>query len=114
MRETNLSLGLRQQDVQSLLDRGLGNSLSARKRAGFFAKLLENLEIAGREEALPIAHLTTGGGSDGNFIAHYGVATLDGCGPCGAALHTVNEYLKTESVEKRYRLMKRLIRNMSK
>ena len=43
MRETNLSLGLRQQDVQSLLDRGLGNSLSARKRAGFFAKLLENL-----------------------------------------------------------------------
>lgn len=72
-------------------------------------KLLEELESAGQEENLPIRHLTTGGGSDGNFIAHFGVATLDGCGPCGANLHTKDEYLKTVSVEERYRLMDRLI-----
>ena len=78
------------------------------------ARLLEALASAGEKENLPVTHITTGGGSDGNFIAHYGVATLDGCGPCGAKLHTRDEYLKTQSVERRYRLMKRLMCDMSK
>lgn len=47
----------------------------------------------------------TGGGSDGNFISHYGVATLDGCGPCGGKLHTREEYLMTKTVEQRLDLM---------
>lgn len=77
-------------------------------------RLLDALELVGEKENLPIAHLTTGGGSDGNFIAHYGIATLDGCGPCGAKLHTKDEYLKTETVEQRYRLIKALIREITK
>ena len=47
----------------------------------------------------------SGGGSDGNFISHYGVATLDGCGPCGGKLHTREEYLMTKTVEQRLDLM---------
>lgn len=72
-------------------------------------KLIEELEAAGREENLPVKHIVTGGGSDGNFIACKGVQLLDGCGPCGAKLHTTEEYLKVDSVEERFRLMYRLL-----
>ena len=53
--------------------------------------------------------LVTGGGSDGNFVSPYGVATLDGCGPCGGNLHTREEYLKTASVAQRLELMRELL-----
>ena len=43
MQPTDLTFGLRQQDAEKLLERGLGNRLSARKRTGFFSKLLSNL-----------------------------------------------------------------------
>lgn len=75
-------------------------------------KLLQLLEETGKAEDIPVTHLTTGGGSDGNWIAHYGVATMDGCGPCGADLHTVKEYLKVASLEPRFRLMKKLIEKL--
>ena len=45
--------------------------------------LLDELERAGEAVGQKVTCLVTGGGSDGNFISHYGVATLDGCGPCG-------------------------------
>ncbi len=78
------------------------------------AALIDELEAAGKETDQPITHLTTGGGSDGNFVSPYGVATLDGCGPCGANLHTVNEYLKVGSVEKRLVLMQTLLNRLFK
>lgn len=71
--------------------------------------LLEELEKAGRDVGQAPKWIVTGGGSDGNFIARYGVATLDGCGPCGAKLHTRDEYLKTETVEPRLDIMCRLL-----
>lgn len=74
--------------------------------------LLEQLKKAGENVGQTVTWLTTGGGSDGNFIAHYGVATLDGCGPCGAALHTKEEYLLTASVEQRLDLMLQLLRQL--
>ena len=77
------------------------------------AKLIEELEAAGREESLPVEHIVTGGGSDGNFIACFGVALLDGCGPCGGKLHTVEEYLKVDTVEERFRLMLRLLHRLA-
>ena len=43
MQVTDLRAGLRQQEAQKLLEHGLGNHLSPRKRAGFFKKLLDNL-----------------------------------------------------------------------
>lgn len=74
--------------------------------------LFEVLREAGAELGQPIELLTTGGGSDGNWVAHYGVATLDGCGPCGASLHTRNEYLKTQSVEPRLDIMELLLKKL--
>ena len=43
MQPTDLTFGLRQPDAEKLLERGLGNRLSIRKRTGFFSKLLSNL-----------------------------------------------------------------------
>ena len=67
--------------------------------------LLYELERAGEAVGQKVTCLVTGGGSDGNFISHYGVATLDGCGPCGGKLHTREEYLMTKTVEQRLDLM---------
>ena len=75
-------------------------------------KLFAVLREAGSELHQPIELLTTGGGSDGNWVSHLGVATLDGCGPCGANLHTKNEYLKTTSVGPRLEIMERLLKKL--
>ena len=75
-------------------------------------KLLAALEEAGRAVACPTEWLTTGGSSDGNWVACYGVGTLDGCGPCGGNLHTRQEYLITESIEERFLVMKDLLRRL--
>ena len=75
-------------------------------------ELFSKLREAGQELNQPVVLLTTGGASDGNWVAPYGVATLDGCGPCGASLHTRNEYLKTQSVEPRLEIMERLLRKL--
>ncbi|MBE6996220.1 MAG: M20 family metallopeptidase, partial [Ruminococcaceae bacterium] len=74
--------------------------------------LLEQLRIAGGEVGQEVQCIVTGGASDGNFIAPFGVATLDGCGPCGAGLHTRDEFLLTESVERRFVLMRRLLERL--
>lgn len=76
------------------------------------AMLFSELEATGNKLNQPIKLLTTGGGSDGNFISHYGVATLDGCGPCGGELHTRREFLLTESIEPRLNLMYHLLKKL--
>ncbi len=75
-------------------------------------KLFSLLREAGSELNQPVELVTTGGGSDGNLVSHLGVATLDGCGPCGASLHTKNEYLKTASVGPRLEIMERLLKKL--
>lgn len=74
--------------------------------------LLEQLYAVGEEVGQEILCIATGGASDGNFIAPFGVATLDGCGPCGASLHTRDEFLLTASVERRFVLMRRLLERL--
>lgn len=71
--------------------------------------LIKELELAGEEVGQKPTWLVTGGVSDGNFVSHFGVATLDGCGPCGGKLHTREEYLKTASVEQRLEIMTALL-----
>ena len=72
-------------------------------------QLLEELEAAGRVVGQQTNWLTTGGVSDGNFVSCFGVATLDGCGPCGGKLHNREEYLKTQSVKERLDIMTALL-----
>jgi glutamate carboxypeptidase len=54
----------------------------------------------------------TGGGSDGNFSAALGVATLDGLGIDGDGAHTHREYALISSIAPRMLLMRRLFETL--
>ena len=47
----------------------------------------------------------TGGGSDGNFTANMGIATLDGLGVDGDGAHTLHEHILYSSIAERTRFM---------
>jgi len=51
----------------------------------------------------------SGGGSDGNFTGALGLTTLDGLGPRGAGMHTLNEHIEEDSLPERARLMAGLL-----
>jgi len=53
----------------------------------------------------------SGGGSDGNFVAPLGVPVLDGLGAIGEGLHSEREFIFTDSLQERARLLAALIRN---
>lgn len=53
----------------------------------------------------------SGGGSDGNFVAPLGVPVLDGMGAVGAEYHSEREYIFTESLVERTRLLAALLQN---
>jgi glutamate carboxypeptidase len=53
----------------------------------------------------------SGGGSDGNFIAPLGIPVLDGLGAVGEGLHSEREYIFTDSLQERAKLLAALIRN---
>ncbi|MGF6768124.1 glutamate carboxypeptidase [Paraburkholderia sp. GAS199] len=52
---------------------------------------------------------TSGGGSDGNFTGALGLTTLDGLGPRGAGMHTLNEHIDESSLVPRARLLASLL-----
>lgn len=51
----------------------------------------------------------TGGGSDANFVAPLGVPVLDGLGAVGEGPHSEREYIYTDSLEERKRLLSALL-----
>ncbi len=53
----------------------------------------------------------SGGGSDGNFVASLGVPVLDGLGTVGADYHSEREWIYTESLASRARLVAALVRD---
>lgn len=55
---------------------------------------------------------TSGGGSDGNFTGALGLTTLDGLGPRGAGMHTLQEYIEESSLVPRARLIASLLANV--
>jgi glutamate carboxypeptidase len=65
-------------------------------------KLAWELEVALEESS-------TGGGSDGNFMAALGVPTLDGLGCVGEGAHTLNENFLVERIPDRAALLAKLM-----
>ncbi|ACM30289.1 M20 family metallopeptidase [Agrobacterium rhizogenes] len=61
------------------------------------------------ELGITLEGVSTGGGSDGNFTAALGVATLDGLGADGAGAHTFDEYIFVSSVAPRTALLANLM-----
>ncbi|WP_053382738.1 M20 family metallopeptidase [Leucobacter celer] len=60
----------------------------------------------------PLEAAAVGGGSDGNFTAGLGVATLDGLGPLGDGAHAPHEWVRLESIVERSKLAAGLIERL--
>ncbi len=53
----------------------------------------------------------TGGASDGNFVAPFGIPVLDGMGAIGEGYHSEREYIFADSLEDRAKLLAALLSN---
>lgn len=51
----------------------------------------------------------SGGGSDANFVAPFGIPVLDGLGAIGEGYHSEREFIFTDSLEQRVKLVLRLL-----
>lgn len=76
--------------------------------------MIEILKEAAKERNMEIGFIGTGGSSDANNISEVGTPVLDGCGPCGANLHSDKEYMILESIEQRYELLVTTIQRLFK
>jgi glutamate carboxypeptidase len=65
------------------------------------AALLALARDAAAALGLHLKATTTGGGSDGNFIAALGVPVLDGLGAVGGGYHSPDEYLELQTLPQR-------------
>lgn len=75
------------------------------------AGLFERARTLAAEIDLDLRDVATGGGSDGNFVAHR-VPTLDGLGVDGDGAHTLEEHCLLSSLVPRMLLLKRLFETL--
>jgi glutamate carboxypeptidase len=71
--------------------------------------LFERVRAIGRSLGLELTEGSTGGGSDGNFTAALGIATLDGLGTLGAGAHAIDERIVIDSLPERAALLAALL-----
>lgn len=67
-------------------------------------------EIA-RTVGIELTHGSTGGASDGNFVAPLGIPVLDGMGGIGEGYHSDREYIRADSLELRVKLLTALLKD---
>jgi glutamate carboxypeptidase len=79
------------------------------ERTDQVARLYKQASEVGRELGQALGEGSTGGGSDGNFTAALGVATLDGLGAVGDGAHALHEHVEIESLSDRAALVAGLI-----
>lgn len=63
--------------------------------------LYDMIKKIGTEHGFEIQCAQCGGGSDANFISQTGIPVIDGIGPIGGKLHSVDEYLIAATVPER-------------
>ncbi len=79
------------------------------ERTAQVARLYDQAFEVARELGQVLGEGSTGGGSDGNFTAALGVATLDGLGAVGDGAHALHEHVDIESLPDRAALVAGLI-----
>ncbi|WP_426956931.1 M20/M25/M40 family metallo-hydrolase [Muricoccus radiodurans] len=119
-----LSMAKRQQDLDAAVERmlalrGSASDVVLSVTRGVTRPVWEPddavLELHGKALALArglghgLPHMSAGGGSDGNFTGAMGIPTLDGLGVVGAGYHTLGEYIRTDSIVPRARLLAGLL-----
>lgn len=75
-------------------------------------KLFQQAAKLAAELGIPLEEAATGGGSDGNFTAALGIATLDGMGAVGEGAHAEHESILVEHLAPRTALLAAMIANL--
>jgi glutamate carboxypeptidase len=73
------------------------------------AELFQTARKVAAELGFPLGEIAVGGGSDGNFTAGIGVATLDGLGAVGDGAHAPHEFVVAAELPRRAALLAGLI-----
>lgn len=79
------------------------------ERTPAIVKLFRKAQSLAREMNVDIEESSTGGGSDGNFVAGMGVPVLDGIGGVGEGAHAINESILIDRIADRTALMAKLV-----
>jgi len=79
------------------------------ERSAGVARLYDQARQIARQLGQDLAEGSTGGGSDGNFTAALGVATLDGLGAIGDGAHALHEHVEVDALPDRAALVAALI-----
>lgn len=74
--------------------------------------LFQRAQELAQEIGVELEESSTGGGSDGNFTAALGIATLDGLGGVGEGAHAVNESILVERIADRTALLAGLVEQL--
>jgi len=82
------------------------------ERRGGVAALLGKAQVIAKELGWKLEEAAVGGGSDGNFTAALGVATLDGLGGVGDGAHAVHENIVIAELPRRAALLAGLIESV--
>lgn len=61
---------------------------------------------------LPVAYISTGGCSDGNFSSALGIPTIDGMGIIGANAHRQDEYVELDSLVPQIQLIASVVKSL--
>lgn len=78
------------------------------------ARLFPLAQRAAAAAGLPeVVGVSVGGGSDGNFTAAIGVATLDGMGAVGSGAHADHEYVLVDTLVDRARLVAEVVAQLT-
>ena len=77
-------------------------------------KLYELAKAAAEANGLELVGRTHGGGSDGSFVSSVGTPVVDGMGPEGEFSHTVEEYVRVDTLMPRLQTCIDLIANLIK
>jgi glutamate carboxypeptidase len=101
--------GLRPVDGRTTVEAIGGVDRPPLERTDLVARLYEEAQDIARELGQELAEGGTGGGSDGNFTAALGVATLDGLGAIGDGAHALHEHVEIETLADRAALVAGLI-----
>jgi len=75
--------------------------------------LVKKAQVIYREIALNLGVEGSGGGTDGNYAAAIGTATLDALGPVGGGAHSADEYIELERIAPRIYLLTKLLMDLA-
>ena len=102
--------GLRVRDRSCVLHVEGGMNRPPMERSRATAALFHRAATLARGMGLELTEAATGGGSDGNFTAALGVATLDGMGAVGEGAHASHESVLLKDLVPRTALLAEMIR----